>query len=297
MKVAVVMSTYNGEKYILEQLESIRLQTLQPDMVIICDDQSSDSTPEIIRDYINKYNLSNWFFSINEKNVGWKINFFKLIEKCEADLIFLADQDDVWNMKKIEYMIPVFKDERVNVLVSSFRSQTSNLNIDYISKYDGSVFQIPFSEKIMWVTHPGCAYCIRKQYFDRIKQWWHDWLPHDSFLFRNAMLDDSLYCINSDLIIHRIHGHNASTPSFTQQKEEIEYYKDVLQLLVNRMQAEESIKKSYTGVLIKCGKWLEIREHFYKSKSIIDFMKLILYIKFYPHFKTYIKEFFIALAK
>lgn len=72
MKISIIMSTYNGEKYLVEQLESIRLQTLQPDEIIISDDCSVDNSKEIIAQYIQKYNLSNWKYYVNKKIWGGK---------------------------------------------------------------------------------------------------------------------------------------------------------------------------------------------------------------------------------
>ena len=66
MRISVAMATYNGHKYIVEQLDSIRNQSLKVDEVVICDDQSSDDTVSIIRNYIEKYKLDNWKVTVNE---------------------------------------------------------------------------------------------------------------------------------------------------------------------------------------------------------------------------------------
>lgn len=69
-KISVVMTTYNGKKYLLEQLESLRNQTLKIDEVIIMDDCSKDETPELIRKYIIDNNLSGWKLIENQTNQG-----------------------------------------------------------------------------------------------------------------------------------------------------------------------------------------------------------------------------------
>ena len=68
--ISLIMATYNGEKYIVEQMESIRRQTLQPDEVIICDDHSTDKTLTLMQEYVKKYKL-NWSIILNEKNLGY----------------------------------------------------------------------------------------------------------------------------------------------------------------------------------------------------------------------------------
>ena len=102
LKNSVVMATYNGEKYIIEQLDSIKNQTLPPDEVIICDDKSTDRTCEIISDYIKKNDLENWRLYENEKNVGFYKNFFHALRLSTGDIIYLSDQDDVWCLDKIK---------------------------------------------------------------------------------------------------------------------------------------------------------------------------------------------------
>ena len=76
MTISVCMCTYNGEKYILPQLESIHAQTVAPDEVIICDDNSTDQTVSIIRDFIKEHGLEDtWSLHCNEENKGYPGNF------------------------------------------------------------------------------------------------------------------------------------------------------------------------------------------------------------------------------
>ena len=74
MKVSVVLSSYNGEQDIIEQLRSIDGQTRQPDEVLICDDCSTDGTVNLVQNYIEKKRLKNWKLVVNKKTrVGEKI--------------------------------------------------------------------------------------------------------------------------------------------------------------------------------------------------------------------------------
>lgn len=121
MKNSVVLATYNGEKYVIEQLDSIRNQTLPPDEVIIRDDVSTDLTPLIVRKYINNHRL-NWDFKVNEQNKGFYFNFIDAIRECTSDVIYLADQDDVWNLKKIETFSTYYEEHpEVSMVQSNFR--------------------------------------------------------------------------------------------------------------------------------------------------------------------------------
>lgn len=105
---SIAMCTYNGENYIREQLISIINQTLQPDEMVICDDCSKDKTVDIIRDTLKDWD-GRWNLVCNEVNLGYKKNFEKAISLCHGDIIYLSDQDDVWDLHKIEIMDEVFK--------------------------------------------------------------------------------------------------------------------------------------------------------------------------------------------
>lgn len=98
--VGVVLCTYNGEKYLGEQLESVLAQTRQPDKILILDDRSKDRTALIARDFEKKDKRIK--ISVNESNLGFIRNFEKGITLCDTDLIALCDQDDVWFNDKLE---------------------------------------------------------------------------------------------------------------------------------------------------------------------------------------------------
>ena len=81
LSTSVVMATYNGEKNILEQLDSLLSQTKKINEVLICDDCSTDNTVDIISSFIEKNNLSStWHLKINEKNLGWRKKFLSFIK-------------------------------------------------------------------------------------------------------------------------------------------------------------------------------------------------------------------------
>ncbi|HEY9906733.1 MAG TPA: glycosyltransferase, partial [Thermosynechococcaceae cyanobacterium] len=104
LKVSIALCTYNGAPYILEQLESIEQQTWLPDEVIICDDVSQDNTVELIQEYTERSKLPIQLFR-NPENLGYGKNFCKAMSLTKGDIIFLADQDDVWYPFKIERFI------------------------------------------------------------------------------------------------------------------------------------------------------------------------------------------------
>ena len=98
-KVDILLATYNGEKYLSEQIESILNQTYKEFNLIISDDFSSDRTKEIIEKYAQKDKRIIAFFQ--ERNIGVVANFEFLLKKVENPYFMFADQDDICNAKKI----------------------------------------------------------------------------------------------------------------------------------------------------------------------------------------------------
>jgi len=105
------MCTYNGEKYIKEQLESILNQTVAIDEIVICDDGSNDKTIEIIEQF-QLENHNKIALYKNEVNLGSNKNFEKAISICTGEYIFLCDQDDIWKINKVEKVIQYFLDNK-----------------------------------------------------------------------------------------------------------------------------------------------------------------------------------------
>ncbi len=107
--ISIAMCTYNGERFLQEQLDSFLNQSRLPDELIICDDGSGDSTISIIEDFAQKAPFQVNIY-INEHNIGFSKNFEKAISLCQGDIILPSDQDDVWLPQKIARMEQVFRD-------------------------------------------------------------------------------------------------------------------------------------------------------------------------------------------
>lgn len=102
------MTTYNGEKYLRDQMDSILAQTVSDWNLIVCDDCSSDSTWVMLQEY--EKNDDRVKIYRNEKNIGFVRNFEKAISLCEGDYIALSDQDDIWEKEHLEILLHNLKD-------------------------------------------------------------------------------------------------------------------------------------------------------------------------------------------
>jgi glycosyltransferase involved in cell wall biosynthesis len=98
--ISVAMTTYNGERFLSEQLRSIAAQERLPDELVIADDQSADRTREIVGDFARTAPFP-VRLHLNEPRLGWRDNFMSVLARCGSDLVALCDQDDVWDPAKL----------------------------------------------------------------------------------------------------------------------------------------------------------------------------------------------------
>lgn len=109
--ISVAMTTYNGEKYIKEQVESVLKNLKKQDEIIISDDGSTDNTIEIIE------NFNDSRIKIYKNNhLGFKKNYEFCISKCTGKYIFLCDQDDIWMENKVDTILKYFEKQKCDCI-------------------------------------------------------------------------------------------------------------------------------------------------------------------------------------
>ncbi|HSL54949.1 MAG TPA: glycosyltransferase family 2 protein [Pyrinomonadaceae bacterium] len=114
-KFSVAMCTYNGTRFVAEQLASIAAQTRLPDELVVCDDRSTDATIECIHEFARTAPFPVRVFE-NEKNIGSTKNFERAVELCEGDFIAVADQDDVWLPEKLQRLEEILSNESTGLV-------------------------------------------------------------------------------------------------------------------------------------------------------------------------------------
>jgi Glycosyltransferases involved in cell wall biogenesis len=98
MTTSVALCTFNGEKFLRQQIDSILNQSMKVDEIVVCDDRSKDATIDILNGYQKKY-PSVFKIYQNESNLGSVKNFERAVSLCSNEIIFLSDQDDFWIRK------------------------------------------------------------------------------------------------------------------------------------------------------------------------------------------------------
>jgi glycosyltransferase involved in cell wall biosynthesis len=205
-KISVCIATYNGEKFILEQLNSILIQLSLLDEIILSDDGSSDKTLSIVDDIkdgrIKVYS--------NEGEKGFTKNFENALDKATGDIIFLSDQDDVWVEGKVNKM--VLELNKYDFVVSDATYVDENLNITFGSHIKHQNMKQGLIRTIFLPRYIGACMAFKKEVLEfalpfpkKSKYCVHDyWLPLIAELYFKFNI------IEEELLLFRRHGENAS---------------------------------------------------------------------------------------
>lgn len=191
--VSVVMCTYNGEKFIREQLDSIINQTYPISELIIQDDKSVDNTIGIIQEYANKYTFIKLY--VNKVQLGVSRNFQSAFNKATSPFISVADQDDIWCPDKLEVLFNSIGD---NVLIysNSLEFKDNNAVLPW-SKVKALPLMKNYPMQFLFLQNSiaGHSLLFKKECLSLIKDSYWDILPYDYLLAFVAMgLNKIAYC-------------------------------------------------------------------------------------------------------
>ena len=215
MKISVALCTWNGEKYLTEQLESVFAQTYRVQEIVICDDQSTDNTISIILHFEKQFPGIIHLVQ-NKKALQARKNFEQAITRCTGDLIFLCDQDDRWLENKVADTVDFFTKQpnAVGVFTNGFF-----LGDEVVMEYKTLWGALSFSAQLQQMANEynllemllklnnfvtGAALCFKKEAKAYIlplycpKPHWHDYWIALQIAVRNQ-----LYFLDEKLIASR----------------------------------------------------------------------------------------------
>lgn len=306
-KISVAMTTYNGSKYIIKQLDSLKNQSRKIDELVICDDCSTDNTVELVNDYIKSNNLEGWNIYSNENNLGFINNFKQAIKKTTGDIIFLCDQDDEWCVNKISTMTDIIeKNNQVKLLSCSLafidensRSYTpSNIPLWYgkmISTPQNEITPIDFINICNANFAPGCTMCFTKEICDKYCNMDYEYeLPHDWLIALIASVDNGYYHLNTSLINYRIHSSNTIGVSKAKKSENAEQQLSRLKGLKSRLLFSANSTYKNKEEVNQCINYVDKRISLYKNRS---FSNLIAVLKTSKYAKGMCKNVLLVDAK
>ena len=266
--ISVILSTYNGKRYLKDLMDSLRNQTRQADEVLVNDDASSDGTVAFVRSYIEEYGLATWRVIEHKNNVGWKANFKRGILSCSGDLVFPCDQDDIWDIHKIELMSAVMENNpNINVLacqVSPFYEGKNEVYRADRTQRDGELVKLLNLDgnSFLYTMRPGCAFCIRMDFARDIEPWWKETYPHDAALWRFAALTGSLGLYGRQLVSFRRHGDNASARGCMTRNAriaDIDYYIDFFKQAREYLRQKGMLNDRRDSLTLDIDGWLRAR--------------------------------------
>lgn len=213
VSLSIAMTTYNGAGYLTAQLDSFRAQLRLPDELVVCDDGSTDETLELLESFAETAAFDVRVIR-NATNLGHERNFSKAVDLCRGDIIFLADQDDVWFPEKLAAVEAAFSDDP-NAL----------LFVNDVLITDGNL--VPTGRTVLGQTRAagvlganaksltlGCATAFRSRLRHLVApipalDYGHDTWIHD---FTDILGGRRL--LPAVLQLYRRHEHNASTWAF-----------------------------------------------------------------------------------
>jgi glycosyltransferase involved in cell wall biosynthesis len=213
--ISVCLCTYNGEKYIRQQLNSILEQISEHDEIIINDDMSSDETIHIIESYTDRRIK----LVVNDENVGFVKNFEKAMLRANGDIILLSDQDDIWTKNRLNIIIDTMDKTKKNFLIGNYIEieskgtfiEKSLKKHKILSKYNGygaeNLFRVLIGKRIPYF---GCCMALKKQVVPYIAPFPKVTESHDVWIAIYANVKNDLLHIEDNILCRRIHDKNLS---------------------------------------------------------------------------------------
>ncbi len=303
MTTSVAMCTYNGANFIEKQLCTILSQTIPVGEIVICDDRSSDDTLEIINRIALDTDIP-FRIHVNDSNLGYIRNFEKVVNLCKGDIIFLSDQDDLWQQNKVEEVCNWFMKNPCKDVVFTdallidgcgnpiLKSVIPNAPATEIKGIDeplklwetigfSKLSQKQFNKGLgfeLWIKNnraTGATMAFRKKYVQSLdKLFKQNTICHDYFISFIALMNDSLGFISSPLISYRLHTNQTIGCSLNFPKHQSfddsrawEVYNEELDSLIT--------KKEYRDRLAFGSTRLAFKQSFFSKRVIGCFVKYI----------------------
>ncbi len=215
--IAVLLATYNGEKYLPEQLDSILKQTYNDFKIYIHDDGSSDRTVDILHEYSEKYPDKIEILDGAPTGAAQK-NFLYMLHKVENEYYMFSDQDDVWLPEKMEKLMKLVKKNETDgsiptLAFSDMKVVDKDLNVldesfVYVNRLDTKHLSFPYL--ICQNVVAGCTTLFNRALRDEALKYknagnieWHDW-----WIALIAAANDKLLYLNEKLSLYRQHENN-----------------------------------------------------------------------------------------
>lgn len=265
-KIDILLATYNGEKFLKEQLESILNQTYNNFNLIISDDNSNDSTFQILNEYAKKDNRIIIFKQ--SENIGVISNFEFLISKVTSNYFMFSDQDDIWDKEKIEKSFNKLKETDSDIIFTDLTVVDDKLNILYNSYWTLKGFRNKILKyncfEALYLNNyvTGCTMLMKKEIIEKVlplpKK--SKYILHDYWITLITSQNGKVNYLDEPTIKYRQHKNNKIGSK--NRTETIKTLKEIRELFIN-------VKKEHFSVFIE-------NEDKFESQYIKDLNKQAL---------------------
>jgi glycosyltransferase involved in cell wall biosynthesis len=228
--ISVAMTTYNGSRFLTEQLESIATQTRLPDELVVCDDRSADDTVSVLERFAKQAPFPVRVF-VNDRNLGSTKNFEQAVSLCEGDVIALSDQDDIWVRSRLHKTAALFAERQSIGLVfgnadiidqnamrtgSCLWQHSRFRSLQRLQLSHGRATQALLNHNVV----TGATMAFRSKFREVILPIPETWV-HDGWISLIISFFASIVAINEPLIQYRQHPDQQLGPSDSGLREQI----------------------------------------------------------------------------
>lgn len=303
-QIDVLLATYNGEKYVREQIESILNQSYKNIRLIISDDCSNDNTVNILKEYEKKDNRV--ILYIQSQNLGVVANIEFLLKKVENRLYMLSDQDDIWLPEKIEKSVEVLKINDVDLVFGDLEVVDKELKTIYPSFGDFMLLNKKIRNYIntyrlnyLYNCVTGCTVLSKREFIEKILPLPKSskYLIHDHWIGLIVSLNGKLAYIPEKYIKYRQHGNNeVGTKKVSHNMTDLEEVRELfinvkLRVFGSYVENNEKFPKELQKLNIKALEYFTML----KNKKNINFKQWDVYHNLYKteNFMYYMENFII----
>lgn len=214
--VSVALATYNGERYLPEQLASIAAQTRGPDEIVIGDDGSTDGTEALVQAFAAAHPAIEVHFTANPQRLGSSGNFEAIVSRCRGDVVVFSDQDDRWLPQRVERSLAALDADPAALLVfgngTLIDGEGGPLDGTLFDSVDfapaeracfqrGEAFDVLLRRNVV----TGAAMAVRRTALERARPFGAGWI-HDYWLALLCAAWGRVVLLDAPVIAYRLHA-------------------------------------------------------------------------------------------
>lgn len=268
--ISISMATYNGEKFIAKQIDSILQQTFQDYELVITDDCSKDNTLRILHEYEKKDKRIHVYE--NETNLGFKKNFERSISLCKGDYVVLADQDDIWEKNHIELLLNNIGDASAVIGDASIIDENDKITSQLsLSQFEKITYIPPLPEMFYGIMFfrspfPGSTSMFKMSLLKKALPIPDKVVYHDAWFCACAACDNGIKCIDNIITRHRFTGKNASGDHKWILKDKIKNNLKRDTFDTDRLVYSEELRNRFPEMSLTNQKILRLSDTFFKNR-------------------------------